>query len=715
MEANPEFSKLPPLDPFRKVRREVLYAINKVRGEEGLQELAMDYFINDASTQYAEYCASTERDGNQTKLNEMLAAAGASGIYKSITGYRYLEDEEQANAKSMLSKLFLDAHGLTFEINETRDEIMKPEYTHVGIGLALLNNLYVVTEVFSAKMVTLESIKATEDEKGIEILGKVMTDQMGPYAVRVMSTSKPSQQIALVGPENMKLDLETKKFRVFLNKPDMLYNTPPHICEIYLRQKPQSIPYEGPPTADLDKNLTYLQLSFKAPMELYPDPRILMEETQDRAKAQQEELLKHTMEQEEKKAKLENIERQKRILEEGIDKMREMEKTKEDELGASYDSFPASLEPSVTRSVDSRESEDRHKKTGESVSRTSSKDLDEAKEEEEKKEEAKKEIPGLSEHEDRLRDMQEKQEREKLIRSIAVAKEEHARLKKENGDLQHDVASFLMKKEIQPAAGDASMNTLKYINALVNVTQVRVEMKKTQESYNKMAQELQEKLQYHQQRSDEMKASFRDFKRAVAESAEFNRTGKKIPKTELTKWEAEEEKVDQELQKERFSYITHKRKLKQAEEELKKKDKLAEGLHVIDFEQLKIENQTLNEKIEERNENIHSLNTKIRKGVITYTHMREKRHKLDQEIAQCNELAAQIDVKATNAETEKTNAKRDRMKEEIRLQKMRKEVGFLEVNKGGKSKTAAKLKKIGVKNLVFLIFCTKMLIGNKRS
>lgn len=29
---------------------------------------------------------------------------------------------------------------------------------------------------------------------------------------------------------------------------------------------------------------------------------------------------------------------------------------------------------------------------------------------------------------------------------------------------------------------------------------------------------------------------------------------------------------------------------------------MADGLHLIDFEQLKIENQTYNEKIEERNE-----------------------------------------------------------------------------------------------------------------
>lgn len=36
----------------------------------------------------------------------------------------------------------------------------------------------------------------------------------------------------------------------------------------------------------------------------------------------------------------------------------------------------------------------------------------------------------------------------------------------------------------------------------------------------------------------------------------------------------------------------------------------AEGLHLIDFEQLKIENQSLNEKIEERNEELLKLRKK---------------------------------------------------------------------------------------------------------
>ena len=51
---------------------------------------------------------------------------------------------------------------------------------------------------------------------------------------------------------------------------------------------------------------------------------------------------------------------------------------------------------------------------------------------------------------------------------------------------------------------------------------------------------------------------------------------------------------------------------------------MAEGLHLIDFEQLKIENQTLNEKIEERNEDLHKLKKKTTTMVQILTHTREK-------------------------------------------------------------------------------------------
>ena len=58
-------------------------------------------------------------------------------------------------------------------------------------------------------------------------------------------------------------------------------------------------------------------------------------------------------------------------------------------------------------------------------------------------------------------------------------------------------------------------------------------------------------------------------------------------------------------------------------------------MHLIDFEQLKIENQTLNEKIEERNDELYKLKKKITNTVQILTHIKEKLqfiHKINQKL-----------------------------------------------------------------------------------
>ena len=65
-------------------------------------------------------------------------------------------------------------------------------------------------------------------------------------------------------------------------------------------------------------------------------------------------------------------------------------------------------------------------------------------------------------------------------------------------------------------------------------------------------------------------------------------------------------------------------KISKLESMIKEKDQLAEGLHMIDFEQLKINNVDLNEKIEERNEDILKLRKKVTSTVQVLTHVKEK-------------------------------------------------------------------------------------------
>lgn len=53
-------------------------------------------------------------------------------------------------------------------------------------------------------------------------------------------------------------------------------------------------------------------------------------------------------------------------------------------------------------------------------------------------------------------------------------------------------------------------------------------------------------------------------------------------------------------------------------------EQLVGGLHLIDFEQLKINNVDLNEKIEERNDDILKLKKKVTSTVEVLTHVKEK-------------------------------------------------------------------------------------------
>jgi len=70
----------------------------------------------------------------------------------------------------------------------------------------------------------------------------------------------------------------------------------------------------------------------------------------------------------------------------------------------------------------------------------------------------------------------------------------------------------------------------------------------------------------------------------------YSRTGKKITKKILDEWEDSEALKDQEVHQYRLQNIALRNRLANKEKILKKKEQLADGLHLIDFEQLKIEN-----------------------------------------------------------------------------------------------------------------------------
>jgi len=132
-----------------------------------------------------------------------------------------------------------------------------------------------------------------------------------------------------------------------------------------------------------------------------------------------------------------------------------------------------------------------------------------------------------------------------------------------------------------------------------------------------------------------------------------------------------ERKKELEVCQARLENIRQKNKLKKREMALKQKEELAEGLHLIDFEQLKIENQTYNEKIEERNENLLKFKNKIQSTVQVLTHLKEKLEFVSSQNCDLELKLEEIEKEATSKRDKlaKTKLARDRLRSEnIKLQ-----------------------------------------------
>lgn len=133
--------------------------------------------------------------------------------------------------------------------------------------------------------------------------------------------------------------------------------------------------------------------------------------------------------------------------------------------------------------------------------------------------------------------------------------------------------------------------------------------------------------------------------------AENSRTGHGIPQKQVAQFEASEFKHEEDLERVRLRNISLRTTFRKLERTLRAREQLAEGLHMIDFEQLKIENQTLNEKIEERNEELAKLKRKKTTTVQVLTHIREKLRFVEQ----ANENLAEKLAHLENTTTELRN------------------------------------------------------------
>ncbi|CEM07866.1 unnamed protein product [Vitrella brassicaformis CCMP3155] len=277
-------------------------------------------------------------------------------------------------------------------------------------------------------------------------------------------------------------------------------------------------------------------------------------------------------------------------------------------------------------------------------------------------------------------------EHEELTNLLVDFEQQQNELQKDNAELQRKVALWRHKFGSQAGgmeqphvmANTATRVTeAKYTNVLHHVHGVRLKLRQIQVRAARMSEELKNKLEEKRQKAIECRDAFREFKRQVAKNAEYSRTGKPIPPKVLQVLEDFEKEKDDEVEEVRGANISLKNRLSRLEQQLRKKDELAENLHIIDFEQLKIENQTLNEKIEERNEELHKLRKKTVSTVQVTTHMREKLQFLHYEVDTLRQELSQLESELSSQRDLVAKTKHERDDYRLENVKLRQQTGIV--------------------------------------
>ncbi|CAB3994329.1 Hypothetical predicted protein [Paramuricea clavata] len=271
--------------------------------------------------------------------------------------------------------------------------------------------------------------------------------------------------------------------------------------------------------------------------------------------------------------------------------------------------------------------------------------------------------------------------RVELLERYQQAVEERSALQTLNSQFQHKLAEYFKKKKTDDRQQEIEKNVSdqeqRYIKYLANLDELQSDLTGEQESYKEQIEELKERCSEKQFKVQEVRNEFLKHKTDMAKQALNSRSGRPIPLKDIEQYQQLEQKKDHEVMLVRLENIKLKNRLKKREIQLKAKEELAEGLHLIDFEQLKIENQTYNEKIEERNEELLKLRKKITTTVQVLTHLKEKLQFVQGENGEQRSTLKTVDANVAQKRDILTRTKQARDALRIDNVKLRQKCGLL--------------------------------------
>ncbi|XP_045384056.1 coiled-coil domain-containing protein 96 [Lemur catta] len=257
-----------------------------------------------------------------------------------------------------------------------------------------------------------------------------------------------------------------------------------------------------------------------------------------------------------------------------------------------------------------------------------------------------------SEEVQKLKEQQLRSELLEQYRSLLV---ERNRCQRYNVCLQHKICEALRKKKGLEAAEvpdkgpetEAPEKEQVYLRYLAMLEELKKQQADDLQWYHQELAQLKKQGQEKLARAEKEWRGFQALKKQVVMQAMgscWMRGGRQAALREVEAIQALEDKKVKEMSAVRLENVQLKQSLVHFETRMRAQEDLTEGLLLIDCEQLKIENQTLNEKVEERNEELLKLRNKVTNNVQTITHVKEKLHFMDMENARKKEQLLEIEA-----------------------------------------------------------------------
>eukprot|EP00703_Trepomonas_sp_PC1_P001217 JAP95389.1 hypothetical protein TPC1_11639 [Trepomonas sp. PC1] len=259
---------------------------------------------------------------------------------------------------------------------------------------------------------------------------------------------------------------------------------------------------------------------------------------------------------------------------------------------------------------------------------------------------------------------------------------EQQRLQEENEQLQYRISRLLTLErvdyQLKPFKDHASRSDaevqIKYHQTLADLDQTRVDIAALQTKAEQDQMSLKSALDEVLERCQELQLQFQ-LLREAAISIQTPAFGVQLSVQQINDFEAKFKSLFEQQEQQRLKTLTLSEQVKSIDKQHKSKSE-NQKLQQIDYEQLKIANQSLAEKIEEKSEELLKLRRRTVQTLQTLAHVREKKNFVEGQVQELQRQQTGLDDTINKMRTELGELKVLKNKCRVQSEQSREQTGL---------------------------------------